>query len=385
MSKMHLFCFSSHIEHNKNANNTKFLIDFRRFNDKTGLSSYLAMILDAIAASDNTFYILLNKNQTFENNYKNIKIIYAKTKPFSLFANFEIPYLIFKNKIDIFHAIHFDIPLFIFLTKAKLISTIHDIIPLKYPEYYKSSFIKNIYFKLMFNACGFLSNKVLTVSNYTKKDLVEYLKIPEEKITVIYNSYNKASYQQKNKSENNHKYMLFFVGTNFRHKNIHVVIEAIKILKEKGIDVFFNIAGAKKDYTEFIQSLIDKLQLNDSVKIWGKVSEQELEELYGSSDCYVFPSLVEGFGIPLLEAMDWGLPVISSNKTVMPEIVGDAGILIEPTAENFAKSIELLINNPDLAKEYVNKGYERLKKFSLNQFKEKYLKLIFDKVCNYEN
>ena len=358
----------------------KILIDFRRYFDKTGISSYLKSILCAIINNtDNKYYILINKNDKTKIEEIvgcNIKIIYAASKPFSFLSNIEIPYLIKKNNIDIFHATHFDIPLFIVLVQCKLISTIHDIIPLKYSYVYKKGLLKYCYFKFMFSMCVLLSKKIITVSEYSKKDLIEYFNIKPEKIVVIYNSFSgKVTHETKRNELNN----VLFVGTNFEHKNILCVVKAIKILKDKGFDVHFDIAGARRDYTNIIEDYIKENQLENNIKVWEKVSEEQLDKLYRNANLYVYPSLVEGFGIPLLEAMSYCLPVISSNKTVMPEIVGDAGILIEPTPENFAEKIEYLINNPKEIGLIVEKGLDRIRDFLPDKFNREILN-FYDEV-----
>ena len=363
----------------------RILIDFRYINAKTGFSTYLKMILKVIAqdvAFQNNYYLLVNDNYVdfnFEDyiNTNKIKFVIAKSKPFSFMSNIEIPILMWKNDIKIFHAINVDIPLgIVFLPHYKLISTIHDIIPLKYAHLYNLSLVKRIYFEIMNRLCSNLSHQILTVSNYTKNDLMTYLKINENKITVIYNSFE--SKIKKSKQIKRNKIRLLFVGTNFKYKNILEVIKAVKILQEKNIDVLFDIAGAERDYTNELRTYIQKNNLENNVIIHGKVSEEKLAELYQNASILTFPSLVEGFGVPLLEAMDYRLPVISSNRTVMPEVVEDAGILIEPTAENFAESIEYLIKNPDIAKQLVNKGYKRLKFFSQEKFNAEMKKVYSD-------
>ena len=360
----------------------KILIDFRRIADNTGISSYLKMILKAINEDDNVYFLLLNeKDKNFEfSKYVNtdkIKLIFCSSKPFSLKSNIEIPMLINKYKIRLFHSTHFDIPLgIIFCPNCNLVSTIHDIIPLKYSQYYKTSIIKYLYFILMYNACAILSKKIITVSNYSKADLINYLHVKKDKISVIYNSYDLKNLELKTaKNKGLGLIKLFFVGTNFEHKNINEVIKAVKILKDRGYNILFNIAGAERAYTNILQNTIKELQLNENVKILGKVSDEDLDKLYKISDIYVFPSLVEGFGIPLLEAMNYELPIVSSNKTCLPEIVGAAGILIDPTAKNFAEKIEFLINNPKKVENLVARGRERITDFSQDKFNSLMLSL----------
>lgn len=361
----------------------KIMIDFRNICDMNGFSSYLKMILKAIQVQNNIFYLLVNENaKSFQFvdyvDLNKIKLVYVKSKSFSLFSNIEIPLIISKNKIDIYHATNFNIPIFV-PKSCYLISTIHDIIPIKYKQLHKRSYFVNLYLDIMFRLCTKLSNKILTVSNYSKSEIKDFLKVNENNIKVIYNCYEEKNISF-NYKKNNDKKILLFVGTNFEHKNILSVVKAIKILKDQNINVFFNIAGEKKMYTGIIEKYIKKNSLENNVRIFGKVTDEELNELYKSADYYVYPSLVEGFGIPLLEAMNYGLPIISSNRTCLPEVVGEAGILIEPTPENFAASIEKLIKNPKLANDLVNLGYKQIKKFSQENFNYK-----LNKIYNYED
>ena len=367
-------------------NKKKIMIDFRSICDMNGFSSYLKMILKAIQSQDNIFYLLVNdnaKNFDFSDyvDLKKIKLIYAKSKPFSLFSNLEIPLIILNNKIDIYHATNFNIPIFI-PHECYLITTIHDLIPIKYKNLHKRSIFIQLYLDTMFKLAIKKSDQILTVSNYSKKDIHEFLKVPINKIYVTYCSFKGHTIHNHSKSIPSSDTKLLFVGTNFEHKNIQAVIEAVKILKDNNYKVTFNIVGAIKPYTDILKKTVKELNLNNEIKFLGKIPENDLDKIYLNSDIYVFPSLVEGFGSPLLEAMNYGLPIISSNKTVMPEVVGNAGILIEPTSENFAKSIENLIKNPELAHDLVARGYKQMEKFSQENFNNK-LNKIYN--CNYED
>lgn len=363
--------------------NKKIMIDFRHISKMTGFASVLVMILEAIDTIDREFFLLTNNENIIFNKYlknnKKIKFVHTNITPFSLRQNVEIPLILKKYEIDMFHTINFDIPLFMFLCpKCQLISTIHDLIPHTHKHLHKRSLIKRIYFNFMYKACANLSDKIITVSNYTKNEIVKYLKTDPKKIVVIHNSYlGRKSFSKKN-TEFSKPVKLFFLGNNFEHKNILAVIKAVKLLKDKNIEVLFNIAGLETCYTNIMKEYINENNLQNNVKILGKISQEQSETLYKTSDIFVFPSLIEGFGIPLIEAMSYGLPVISSNKTVMPEIVGDAGILIDPTPENFAEKIEFLIKNNDKVKELIQKGYERINVFSQDKFTQKILEVYLN-------
>lgn len=365
--------------------NKRILIDFRHIDKKNGFSAYLIMILKAIVSVDREFFLLINKTNFNFDEYiqtnKNIKFIKIKSKPFSIIQNLEIPLILKKYKINLFHSINFDVPIFMFLCKeCKIVTTIHDLIPLLNKDIHKRSFIKNLYFKIMFKLCSVISSKILTVSEYSKHDIIKYLKVKPEKIVTIHCSFRGKNIPQRVDYILHVPPKIFFIGNNFEHKNILTGIKAVEILKKKNVDVVFNIAGQKTKYTEKLEKYIKEHNLEKNAQILGKISDEKVDELFSTSDIFIFPSLAEGFGSPILEAMNYGLPIISSNKTCLPEVVGDAGILIDPTPENFAEKIEYLINNSSRLKELVGIGYKRIKKFSQDNFNKKIIE-VYARIC----
>ncbi len=364
----------------------RILIDFRHIDKKNGFSTYLIMILKAIDSVDREFFLLVNENDFDFDEYiktnKNVKFIKAKSKPFSFSQNYEIPLLIKRNKIDLYHAINYDIPLFMFLApKCKLIATIHDLIPIVNKNIHKRSIIKNIYFEIMFRLCSFLSDRILTVSEYSKNDIVKYLKVNPNKVTAFHCSFRGKEIPEKTDFTLHKPLRVFFIGNNFEHKNILAGIEAAEILKNKNIGIVFNIAGQRTQYTDELENYIKEHNLEETVNISGKISEAAVDELFKTSDVFLFPSLAEGFGSPLLEAMNYGLPIVSSNKTVMPEVIGDAGILTEPHPENIAEKIEFIIHNPQVVSNLAQKGYERMQSFSQEKFNKNILS-VYTEVSN---
>lgn len=354
----------------------KILIDMRHINERNGFAAYLKMIVKAVSDCNYDIFFLVNDDgfdfSPYYTESKNIKLIYAKSKPYSFWQNVEIPLIVRKNKIDILHWTNFDIPVFfrLFCPKSVLLSTIHDLIPINYSDKYKRNIFKFLYFKLMFEFCAKISDEIISVSEFSRQEAISVLKINPDIIHTVHCSYKgKLSAEKGVRPKPNSNYKLFFIGNNFPHKNIEVVIDAVKILKDKNICVEFNIAGMETVYTNFLKQKINDCNIGDRVKILGKIPDSEVERLYKESDIFVFPSLVEGFGSPLIESMNFGLPIISSNRTVMPEVIEDAGILTNPDAEGFAKGIEQIINDDNLRVDLIKKGYKRLEHFSDENFK----------------
>ncbi len=335
----------------------------RRINDRNGYSAYLDMIAKAVSDCNYDIFFLVNDESFDFSQYcgnKEIKLISAKSKPYSLRQNIEIPLLVKKHRIDILHCTNFDIPVFFRLIcpGAKLLSTIHDLIPINRMDLRRRNLLKNLYFKFMFNMCAKMSDRIITVSEYSRRDAVNTLKINPDIIKAVHCSFKGKvrTPAGKIKSKPQSDFKLFFIGNNFPHKNIAVVVDAVKILKDRGINVIFNIAGMETGYTDLLRKKINDYDIADRVKILGRISDKEAERCYLDSDIFVFPSLAEGFGSPLIEAMNYGLPVISSNKTVMPEVTGDSAVLVEPDGVNFAGAVEKIIRDDNFRIKLIRGG-----------------------------
>ncbi len=167
------------------------MVDCRWIVANNGFSSVIKMILCAINSQCEKFYILINENaknfnfQQYVVDSSKLQIIVAKSAPFSFFQNIEIPYLIKKYNISIFHTLNYDIPLLRF-NKFVLISTIHDLIPIRYKSLHKRNFFKTIYFEIMYRLCAILSDKIITVSNFSKEEIVKYLPVKKKIMLMLY-------------------------------------------------------------------------------------------------------------------------------------------------------------------------------------------------------
>ena len=279
-----------------------------------------------------------------------------------------------KKKIDIWHETY---PLPIKVNNAKKITTIHDLIPLKLP--YTTLDDKKSFFNLTKDAIK-NSEIILTVSENTKKDILHCFDVNPDKIQVTYqpiidNSHlvenhireiNLKKYNLKNK-----KYILF-VGTIEPKKNLGRLINAYSCLDT---DMPLVIVGKKGWLWEDDMSQLEALfgnGLNEKIKLLEYVSKKDLIYLYYSAFCLVFPSLYEGFGLPPLEAMSLGCPVITSNVSSLPEVCGDAAIYVDPyNSDDIRQAIEKLINNPEMQTQLVEAGKKRVEFFSMENYTKK--------------
>ena len=260
----------------------------------------------------------------------------------------------------------------------KTIVTCHDIIPI---AYYKTL---NPLWKL--NARGLRkAEKIITVSEFSKQDISKYIGYPEEKIEVIPPAVDHSLYYQNRNKAVLNKYrigeaekVILYVGAEEPRKNLQFLLKSFSRLKAKIPNIKLLKVGTP-NYLFVRKKLlkqIEALNLQNNVIFTGYVSETELADIYNAVDLFVFPSLYEGFGIPPLEAMACGTPVITSNTSSLPEVVGDAAIQADPyNVEDFAEKMYEVLQNDDLKEELVRKGLKRSKMFSWDSSAKKTLKV----------
>ena len=272
------------------------------------------------------------------------------------------------KEMDILDIPHFNIPI---RYLKKCIVTIHDIIPYKMKEFFPSK-AKQIYMHLIFYLIKKFSKKVISVSECTKSDLVEVFHFPTEKIQTIYNGLNQELFKPHSKKECNDfrlKYnleneYLLTVGIGKGHKNLGFAIKTLTPLWLEGnLDLPLIIAGAGGKIPEHLIEIIRPVE--KFIIPFQKISYEELPLLYQNAKMLIFPSLYEGFGFPLLEAQGVGCPVLSSNASVMPEVLRSSAYFFNPRDEKkFQEEFRLFMLNPSLLKTKVPLGYENAKRFT---------------------
>ena len=265
-----------------------------------------------------------------------------------------------KN-FDIFHPTYYSTYLLKYLKNKPFVLTVHDMIHEIYPKTFSLRAIPMIYCKrkLIMKA-----DKIIAVSENTKKDILHFYNIPEEKINVIYhgNSMHPIQKELENAPSIPSKYILF-VGSRNNYKNFIFFINSINPLLTRDTDLCIIVAGGCR-FSKYEMNTFKKLGMEKRV-IQYSVNDDVLAYLYRNAICFVFPTLYEGFGIPILEAFACSCPAVISNTSSLPEIGGDAVVYFNPTdSKNMMESIEKVLVNNDLRNEMISKGLEQLKKFS---------------------
>lgn len=275
---------------------------------------------------------------------------------------FSVPRSFARTGAQLLHCPHYAAPI---MTGGKLVVTINDLIHLIFPEYL-SSLAARAYAAFMMRASARRADAIIAISQHTKKDIVERLGVNPEKITVTPLAVSKMFSPAEKTSAD--KYVLY-VGAVRPHKNVTTLIEAFGLLnKRESIPHKLVIAGKIKDgYENIVGEAVSRHAPDGKVIFKQSFSATELVDLYRGAEVFVFPSLYEGFGLPPLEAMACGCPVVSSNASSIPEVVGDAAITVDPRdAGGMAEAIGRVIFGAALAKKLKMMGLARAKLFSWN-------------------
>ena len=258
-----------------------------------------------------------------------------------------------KNKLDVFHGLAQEIPKDIRKSKAKSVVTIHDMIFLQHPEFYKP-IDRWIYFnKVKFAVHN--ADKVVAISNQTKNDLIETFNLPEDRISVIYQSCNEVFYDKRSAQELQKvkekwslpEQYLLYVGALNENKNVLVILEALNNLKGK-LDIPLVVVGHGEDYKKKMQEFAMRNKIGRQLVFASETADPsplELSSFYQMASAFIFPSFYEGFGIPILEARFSGTPVIASNSSCLDEAGGEDSTYFNPKdkdelAENIVKVID---------------------------------------------
>ena len=258
----------------------------------------------------------------------------------------------------------------LFLTGSRRVATIHDVIPYIYPE--TSTKLDKLIYHYWLPLAVRRLDAIITDSQQSKRDIIFYLRVKEEKVFVIPCAAN-ARYRPLTTREIqsalarydiNFPYILY-VGSLESRKNLPRLLEAYARARQNVPQWKLVIVGARKWKFTPIFETVQRLGLEPHVHFTGYVEEEDLPAVYNGADLFVFPSLYEGFGLPVLEAMASGTPVITSNCSSLPEVAGDAAILIDPyDVDAIAEAMQQVLLNPSLAASLRVKGLAHAKKFS---------------------
>ena len=335
-----------------------------RMIEHSGIGTYIRNILLRLPELSDNEYVLFGDPNKLEK--YNMPVIKSDFPIYSLAEQIFFPNVIKKAGLDLFHSMHYTMPV---VYSGKIVVTIYDLIHLIFPEYLPSK-LGCLYAKFMINSACKKSKKIITISENTKDDVMKYFSIDSSKIRVIYLGVSevfKPSEEKANIMRKEYGRYMLYVGLIKPHKNILRLIEVFRNLKrnKKVKHKLILIGKGKSPYINEVKEKILDYNMEKEILMFENIPIEKLVDFYCGSDLFVLPSLYEGFGLTLLEAMACGCPVVTSNTSSLPEVVGDAGLMFNPYDINsMEETIYNILNDKTLSQNLIKKGFEQINKFS---------------------
>jgi len=349
-----------------------------------GLGRYAQKLIENLEKIDreNQYFIFLLKEnfEEYQPKNKNFHKILADYRWYTFSEQIDMPKILNRYDLDLVHFPHFNVP---FFYRKKFVITIHDLILLHFPTFKNTRlnpffyWIKYLAYKFIIGSAIRRSKKIITVSKFSQKDILEnYPFLKDFKVAVTYEACDFPQFFENKKEQRItilNKYgiikpYILYVGNAYPHKNLERLLEAWNLLvsekTQKKEDIGQLVLVGKRDY--FYEKLSYRIK-RDKIKnviLTGFVQDDDLSSIYQGSTAYIFPSLYEGFGLPPLEAMTMGVPVISNQHGCMREILGKSAYYFDGSdKESIAKAIKKILTDDALRKKLIVAGYQRIKKY----------------------
>jgi glycosyltransferase involved in cell wall biosynthesis len=346
----------------------------RAFHNFSGLGNYSRLLIQSLSElyNDNHYYLYTPKYkahpllQFAENENCKIKMPHGLSSllPSSFWRSFFMVNDINTQNVDIFHGLSGELP--ISTLKMPKVVTIHDVIFMRYPEYY-ATFDRKMYEKKFKYACK-IADKISAISKQTADDCIRVLGADARKIEIVYQSCDPIFWRAPEEKEILKKYSLpekfiLNIGTMEVRKNLLNLVKALKFIDD---DIPLFAIGRRTSYTAQIEKFIKENNLSHRVRLMYNVPFSDFPELYAAASVFVYPSVFEGFGIPVLEALAVGTPVATSNISSMPEAGGDAALYFNPyNVEDMATQINVLLHDTMTVANLNSNRIKQLDKFSI--------------------
>ena len=338
---------------------------------QAGIGQYILHLVNSLAEIDReNEYVLLQsrKDETTILEQPNFRRVSLWTPSHHRLERYALNVELMRLGLDVLHSPDFIPP---HRPSCRSVITVHDLAFLLYPHFLTKESAR--YYGHIDEAVRW-TDHIIAVSQSTRRDTIQHLGVPEDKITVVHEAANpifrpidrqEARDQVRDRHGVDAPFVLF-VSTIEPRKNVPTLLRAmwqlIECYKE---EVHLVLAGGKGWLFEDAFAVVDELDLDGRVHFVGRVTSEELLSLYNAAELLAHPAFYEGFGLPPLEAMACGLPVIASNVASLPEVVGDAGLLIDPhDIDELTVAMWRILNDPDLRQELIDKGQRQAARFS---------------------
>jgi glycosyltransferase involved in cell wall biosynthesis len=354
----------------------RIAIDARKLHD-FGIGTYIRNVLRQLARLDNqTEFILLCRPEdaaALSALGDNFRTAAETAGNYSIAEQLKIPLALRREGVTLFHAPHYVLPP---LVPCRSVVTIHDCIHLMFPQYLPNRFAFG-YARASIALAARRATRVLTVSESSKRDILRFVDADPNKIDVIYNAYDERFAVEPREEDvvrvrerfQLHDEFVLYAGNVKPHKNLERLIEAFSLVRKRGLDhLKLVLIGDEISKYAALRRAVHRHQLHKYVRFLGYVPEETLAVMYRLAGVFVFPSLYEGFGLPPLEAMASGTPVVTSNVSSLPEVAGDAAVLVDPYDPSaIADGIYRVLTDEALRRSMRQKGIDRARQFSWEQ------------------
>ena len=373
----------------------KIGIDARMYSSEfTGIGRYVYELVQQLLEIDkkNEYVLFMNQPEfdEFEPKSKRITKVLVNAKHYSLAEQVRFWWKIRKAKVDLMHFTHFNAPI---LYRRPTVVTIHDLTLSFYPGKKMNSWFYRMAYNAVLQNAAKHASRIISVSKNTKQDLIDITHTSPSKVEVVYEGVgdnfgpreDKEALMDMLKKYNITKEFMLYTGVWRSHKNLVNMIRAFGLLcEDEGFEPQLVITGQENPYYPEIKRTVTELGLEHKVIFTGLVPEDELVALYQAAKMYVFPSLYEGFGLPPLEAMRCGTPVIASKVSCIPEICGEENALFfDPyDPEDIANTMRKLWLDEELARELRERGLVHSRKFSWKKMAEKTMEVYTEALAD---
>lgn len=349
--------------------------------DLVGVGKYIVDLVSEIARKNTKCVVFYSQRPKQMSSSQNITFKILPSVNRYAFEQINLPKAFIREKIDLYHATgNLGIP---FFCPVPAVLTIHDIIPILINDYFKYSkykFISKFSYSLRLKTSLLKAKKIISASKFTKKSVIDNLAIKEDKIKVIYYGAPKIDFKSSKLPPGlkANRYILNQGGLDLR-KNLDRLIRAFAKVILSMPDLKLVIAGENDNLKRELENEANILGIKESVLFPGYVEKEGLWSLIRQASCICYPSLLEGFGRPVLEGFAAGVPVITSKTSSLPEVSGQAAYLVGPEKENeITQAILEVLRNKNLRKKMIKSGRQRIKKFSWSKNAEETINIYLE-------
>jgi glycosyltransferase involved in cell wall biosynthesis len=368
----------------------KIGIDARKLHD-FGIGTYIRNLLRQLARldRDSEFVVLCqpDDHEAIASLGGNFRPLPETARNYSIAEQLRVPLALKRERVTLFHAPHYVLPP---LVRCRSVVTIHDCIHLMFPQYLPNR-LALTYARTSIRLAAKRATRVLTVSESSKRDILRFVDLPPEKIDVIYNAFDERFGVEPREEDvvrvreryQLHDEFVLYAGNVKPHKNLERLITAFHLVRQRGLD-HLKLVLIGDDISRYaaLRRAVHRYQLHQYVRFLGYLPEETLAVMYRLSGVFVFPSLYEGFGLPPLEAMASGTPVVTSNVSSLPEVAGDAAMLVDPYDPGaLADAMVRVLTDESLRKDLRRRGLERARQFSWEQSVAR-IRRIYDEITS---